>query len=152
MAFLVALLGARGLGFFLGLVWHEGELDFALNVVDAVGEDAHTVSDGENLTRALADDLAGVLAVGEEVVFEGIDGDETFNEHLGQLDEEAVLHDVDNEAIEIFSQSGFHEFEFFPFHELALGFVGGALGLGGGVGDVMEGFKGETGQFFFTTT
>src|SRR6185312_8083536 len=76
------------------------------------------------------------------------DWHEAFDEQFGQLDEEAVFHDVDDEAVKVFAQAGLHEFEFFPFHELAFGFVGGALGLGGGVGDVMQGFKGE--NFFFT--
>ena len=144
---MMALLSA---GRFLpGFVGDEGELDFALDVVNAVGEDADTVSDGEDTARVLADDLAGVLAVGEVVVFQGVNGNKALNKELGQFDEEAVFHDVDDEAVKIFSQAGFHELEFFPFHELALGFVGGALGLGGGVGDVMQGFKGE--NFFFTT-
>src|SRR6185437_4112258 len=101
----MALLSA---GRFLpGFVGDEGELDFALDVVNAVSEDADTVSDGEDTAGVLADDLAGVLAVGEVVVFQGVNRHQALYEQLGKFDEEAVLHDVDDEAIKVFSQAGF---------------------------------------------
>src|SRR5215467_14005562 len=54
-----------------GFLLQHGELDFSLQVVDAVDHDAEAVADGVGFARARADDLAGVFVIGVVVVRQG---------------------------------------------------------------------------------
>src|SRR6185437_376670 len=61
---------------------------------------------------------------------------------LRQLDEKAKLGDADDQRVKVLPHALLHEFELLPFHELALGFGGRALGLAGAFSDLMEfGFR-----------
>src|SRR4051812_28498437 len=92
---LVPLLGTAGLGF------DHGELQLALQAVDAVEQDAQPLADGVRLTRALADDLARVLAVSVAVIGERGERHQAFDEQIFQFDEEAELGDANDERWEL---------------------------------------------------
>ena len=100
----------------------------------------------EDAAGGLADD--GAVGVAEDVAFliserprlrQGVDGDEAFDEEVVELDEEAVFGAGEDGGVEVLADAGLHELDFFPLHELALGFVGAAFGLGG--------FEGDGGEF-----
>ena len=73
-------------------------------------------------------------------VGEGLDGDEALDEEVVELDEEAVLGAGEDGGLEVFADAVLHELDLLPLHQLALGVVGAALGLGG--------FEGDGGEFF----
>jgi len=130
---------------------NEGEQESAFGALDAVEQDADAVSDGEAAAGVFADELAGGFAIEEAFaeVGEGGERDEAFDEEVLKLDEEAVFGGADDEGVEFVADAVFHEAHFFPFDELALGVVGVAFGLGGGLGDGGEVGDGEGGVLFW---
>ena len=72
------------------------------------------------------------------VVNQRVQRNKSFDEKIRELDEEAVFHHADDQAIEIFANSVLHKFGFLPFHELALGVIGAALGLAGFFADSVK--------------
>jgi len=125
----------------------ERELQAARGAVDAVEQDVHTLAELEDAAGAGSDDGAVGVAEDEAVELsegqrlrERGDGYEAFDEEVVKLDEEAVLGAGEDGRVEVFADAVLHEFDFFPLHQLALGVVGAALGLGG--------FGGDGGEFF----
>ncbi len=84
---------------------------------------------------AASDDFAGVFAVGVVVVAERVDGNESLDEEVVELDEEAVFGGVENHGVEVFADAVAHELDLLPLDEFAFGFGGAALGLAGFLGD-----------------
>lgn len=121
-----------------GFVFHYGELDFLLHVVNAINDHTSFVPDGVGLLRTGADDLAGIFVVRVIIVCQGVERHKAFNKQLRQFDEEAELGDADDQAIKVLAHALFHELEFLPFQQFALGFSGGAFRLAGAFSDFMQ--------------
>src|SRR4051812_17378061 len=77
------------------------KLQFPLQPVDAVEQDAQSLADGVGLARTLADDLARVLAVGVAVVGERGERHQALDEQVFEFDEEAELGHADDERREL---------------------------------------------------
>src|ERR1700691_778499 len=108
----------------------DGELQLALGGIHAIQRHTHSIADRKLAPRALADNLAHILVIGVAVPRQRVDGHQTLDEHLLQLDEEAVLGGADGHRPELLSQPRFHEFDLLPLHQFALGIRRAALRLG----------------------
>src|ERR1700735_5238139 len=89
----------------------------------------------------LADD--GVIAVAKYAalagsLFEAVDADEAFDEDVDELDEESEFLHGNNQRVVFVAEMLLHELRRLPFHELALGAIGTALGFGAFSGDFAE--------------
>src|SRR4029077_6739628 len=89
--------------------------------------------------------LPRVLVIHVPVVAEGVERDQSFDEEVGQFDEETKLGDAGDETLKLPSHAFLHELDLLPLHELAFGVVGAALGLAGLLGDVVK-FFGRNGS------
>src|SRR5258708_7568 len=114
------------------------KLNFLFHRIDPIHDHPHFLSHTESLARALANDLARVLVISVMIVGQSGEGDESFYEHVRELDEGAVFGDANDEAIEIFADTVLHEFCFLPFHQLAFSVIGPAFGLAGFFGDRVQ--------------
>ena len=110
----------------------------ALDLVDAVEDDPQAIADREAAPTVVADDLAGVLAIGVDVVEQAAEGNEPLDEEIGELDEEAVFGGVHHHRVEVFADAVLHELDLLPLHQLALGFGGTALVVATLFGDGAE--------------
>src|ERR1019366_9757955 len=99
-----------GLGCFVH-IFEYGELQLALVAIDAVEDDADWIADGEFAAGALAHDFANVLLISVLVAGQAVDGDESFDEEIGEFDEEAVFGGGDDEGVEIFADATGHELD-----------------------------------------
>ena len=131
-AALAAAVGGRG------TLIDQSKLQLALDAVDAVEDDADTVSKGIGFAGALADDLAGGFVEGVAVVVHGVERDEALDEEVGEFDEDSVLGDADDESVEVFADAVGHELHLLPLDQFALGGVGAALGEAGVFGLMVE--------------
>ena len=118
-----------------------GELNFLFYRVDAVHEHSNPLTQAVDLSVALADDLARVFVVGVAVVDQRVQRDQSFDKQIGELDKESELGDADDQAVEVFADAILHELDLLPLHQLALGFVGAALGVAGLFGDLVKLFE-----------
>src|ERR1035441_610775 len=78
-----------------GLIFQDRKLQLALVSVHAVEEHAYAIADGKLAARALAHNLANVLLISVLVAGQRVDGDQPFDEQVGQLHEEAVFGGAD---------------------------------------------------------
>ena len=117
---------------------NQGKLDFFLDGINAVYEDANPVTEAVGEAAGLANDLAGAFVEQEAVAGQAVDGDEAFDEKVGQFDEEAELGGTDDETVELIADTFFHELNFLPVHEVAFGVVGAALGVAAFGRDVLQ--------------
>jgi hypothetical protein len=115
-----------------------GELNFLFYRVDAIHEHSYPLTQAVNLSVALADYLAGVFLEGVAVVGQRVQWDQSFDKQIGEFDEESELGHAGDQAVEVFADSFLYELDLFPFHEVALGFVGSALGAAGFLGDLVK--------------
>ena len=90
------------------------------------------------MLRSLADDLAGIFAVGKAVAHEAVDGRQALDEHVFEFHKEAVLGHADNQGRKFFADAILHEFDLLPLHQLAFGIVGAALGLAADLGQIVQ--------------
>ena len=85
---------------------------------------------------AVADDFVGVFAPGVAVVAQRVDGDQAFDEEVGEFDEEAVFGGVQHQRGKLFADAVLHEADLLPLDQFAFGLGGAALGLAGFFGDL----------------
>ena len=70
--------------------------------------------------------------------FERGDWQQSFHKNFEELDEAAELLNRDDQSFVFLAEVLFHELRGLPIHQLALGRIGAALGLGGFRGDFLE--------------
>ena len=121
--------------------FEDGELNFLFYRVDAIHEHSYPLTQAVDLSVALADYLAGVFVEGVAVVGQRVQWDQAFDKQIGEFDEESELSHADDQAVEVFADPVLHELDLFPFHQVALGFVGAALGAAGFLGDLVKLFE-----------
>ncbi len=137
----VAFRTLRGFGGLRPGFFQHREVDFLFDGIDPIDDHPQAVADAVDLAGVLSDDLARVFVVGVAVVDERVQRDESFDEKVGEFDEESELGDAGDETVEVFSDAVLHELDLLPFHEFAFGVVGTAFGLAGLFGDFVELFE-----------
>src|SRR5919201_532763 len=110
------------------------EVDLLLELVNARDEDAQLIADCEPVARSAADQAAlrGVEEI--EVVIEGRNVNDTGDEHIRQLPDQAVVSDIDNRRAENLRvarvELALEELQFFHPGRLDLSFGGVAFRFG----------------------
>ena len=93
-----------------------GELNFSFYRVNTVDQNAYAVSQVIGLARALPDNLSSVFAKRELISCKRRKRHETFDEKVGEFDEEPKFCHADDEPIEFFADTILHELYFLPLH------------------------------------
>ncbi len=79
----------------------------------------------------LTNNGAFVLAINVKIISQRGDCHEPFHEQVGEFHKEPELDQADDEGIKLIAHVLRHEGNFLPFHQLAFGVGGAALGAGG---------------------
>src|SRR5690348_725130 len=85
--------------------FHQRKLDLLLDRVATVNQNVDLLSEPVGLTRALANDLAGVFVEGVTIVDQGRERNEAFDEEIGEFDKKTELGHADDEAVKVLADA-----------------------------------------------
>src|SRR5215472_12049353 len=88
-----------------GVIFENGKLQLSLVRVDAVEEHTHAVADRKLAARAFAHDLADVLLISVLIARKRVDGHQSLDEQVSELDEQSVLSGADHQRVKILAHA-----------------------------------------------
>ena len=87
---------------------------------------------------AFSYDLPAVLVIEIAIARKRFDGHQSFDKKSANSTKKPKLRGADDERIELFADTVFHEFDFFPLDQFAFGFRRAALGERSVVADFVQ--------------